>query len=277
MSANIDQYKREFASFSGKCPYACLHCYTFTPEYHTVGEESISKIVNRLSGKNPDIIYISGHKENFIYPSQGLELGEKLFDAYHCDIMMTTRNVFEENEIKRLAELNYRMNNEGKDLFFCISISALESYKKLESNPAIPTPYQRMEFLSEVYNQGIDTFLTIKPLCPTEYIPIDETLKIIEECKNYSTVVLSSGIVVDDYILKRLKGFPTSFSSEKAPLMECLENNISVQYVNVSEELNKIENICNKYDIPFFQHSMPAVQYVKKIKHKGNNDDNISR
>ena len=121
------------------------------------------------------------------------------------------------------------MNNEGKDLFFCISIPALESYKKLESNPAIPTPYQRMKFLSEVYNQGIDTFLTIKPLCPTEYIPIDEALKIIEECKNYSTVVLSSGIVV-----------------------------VSV--------------------FPFFQHSMPAVQYVKKMRHKGNNDDdNISK
>ncbi len=266
MSTNNDLYKREFASFSGKCPYACLHCYTFTPNYQTMGEDNISKIVNRLDGKNLDVIYISGHKENFLNPAQGLELSEKLFEAYHCDILMTTRNVFNKEEVSRLSKLNSKMKNEGKDLFFCVSIPALESYKKLESNPMIPTPQQRMEFLSEVYANGIDTFLTVKPLCPNEFIPIDEALEIIDRCKNYSTVVLSSGIVVDNHIKKRLKGFPSDYKSEKAPLMECLENNIQVQYVDVSEELIKIENLCNKYSLPFFQHSMPAIQYVKMKK-----------
>lgn len=266
MSINNDLYKREFASFSGKCPYACLHCYTFTPKYQTMGEESIPKIVSRLDGKNPDVVYISGHKENFLNPALGLELGEKLFEAYHCDILMTTRNVFDKEDISRLSKLNSKMRSEGKNLFFCISIPALESYKKLENNPIIPTPQQRMEFLSEVYASGIDTFLTIKPLCPDEFIPIDEALEIIDKCKDYSTVVLSSGIVVDNHILKRLKGFPVEFKSEQAPLMECLENNIPVQYVDVSRELSQIEMLCNEYNLPFFQHSMPAIQYVKSLK-----------
>lgn len=265
--SNIDEsYKREFASFSGKCPYACLHCYTFIPSYQTMGEDSINKIVNRLEGTNPDIIYISGHKENFIVPNQGIELGEKLFDKYHCDIMMTTRNVFCKSEIERLSKLNIRMNEEGKNLFFCVSIPALESYKKLENNPIIPTPEERMHFLSEVYTKGIDTFLTIKPLCPDEFIPIDEALEIINRCKDYSIVVLSSGIVVDNNILKRLKGFPLDFNSQTEPLMQCLENDIPVEYVDVSDELTKIKNLCNEYDVPFFQHSMPAVKYVKSLK-----------
>ena len=266
MSANNDLYKREFASFSGKCPYACLHCYTFTPNYQTMGEDNITKIVNRLDGKNPDVIYISGHKENFFNPDQGLELSEKLFEAYHCDILMTTRNVFHKEAVSRLSKLNSRMRNEGKNLFFCISIPALESYKKLESNPIIPTPQQRIEFLSEVYASGIDTFLTVKPLCPNEFIPIEEALEIIDRCKDYSTVVLSSGIVVDNHILKRLKGFPIEYKSEQAPLMKCLENDISVQYVEVSKELSQIEALCSEYKLPFFQHSMPAIQYVKMKK-----------
>lgn len=44
-------YKREFASFSGTCPYACLHCYTFNPNYQVKGKNSISKIVSSLEGK----------------------------------------------------------------------------------------------------------------------------------------------------------------------------------------------------------------------------------
>lgn len=259
-------YKREFASFSGKCLYACLHCYTFTPNYQVKGENSISKIVSSLEGKNPDVIYISGHKENFYEPNQGLELGEKLFETYHCDILMTTRNVFNQEELNRLSKLNTKMKSEGKNLFFCISIPALESYQKLENNPLIPTPYQRIQFLSEVYLKDIITFLTLKPLCPNEFIPIEEILEIVERCKNYATVVLSSGIIVDNFILKRLKNFPTSFDFQQAPLMECLENDLSVQYVDVSSELEKIQTLCGQYGIPFFEHSMPAIEYIKKLK-----------
>lgn len=268
MSTDNSMYTREFASFSGKCPYACLHCYTFNPSYNNKGEESIAKIVHQLENKNPGVIYISGHKENFINPDVGLELCEKLFEKYHCDILITTRNVFNEKQIERLSTLNAKMINENKDLFFCISIPALESYKKLESNSKIPTPQQRIEFLSKVYKKGIITFLTIKPLCPNEFIPIEEALEIINQCKNYSTVVLSSGIVVDKYILKRLKNFPNDFKFEQAPLMECLENDMSVKYVDVTEELYKINELCDGHNIPFFQHSMPAIQYVKSLKRK---------
>lgn len=259
-------YKREFASFSGTCPYACLHCYTFNPKYQIKGENSISKIVNSLQEKNFDVIYISGHKENFYEPNQGLELSEKLFETYHCDILITTRNVFNQEELNRLSKLNYRMKEEGKELFFCISIPALNSYQKLENNPLIPTPYQRMKFLSEVYLKDIITFLTIKPLCPNEFIPIEEPLEIIKRCKDYTTLVLSSGIIVDNYVLRRLKNFPTTYEYQQAPLMECLENDLSVQYVDVTNELEKIQILCNQYGLPFFQHSMPAVEYIKKLK-----------
>ncbi len=259
-------YKREFASFSGTCPYACLHCYTFNPNYQIKGEDSIPKIVSSLQEKNPNVIYISGHKENFFEPNQGLELAEKIFEAYHCNILMTTRNIFNQEELNRLAELNSRMKEEGKYLFFCISIPALKSYQKLENNPLIPTPYQRMEFLSEVYLKNIITFLTIKPLCPNEFISIEEPLEIIKRCKDYTTLVLSSGIIVDNSILKRLKTFPTTYEYQRAPLMECLENDLSVQYVDVTRELEKIQILCSQYGLPFFQHSMPAIEYIKKLK-----------
>ena len=39
-----EDYKRVFASFSGKCPYNCRPCYTFIPNYDNKGENSINKI-----------------------------------------------------------------------------------------------------------------------------------------------------------------------------------------------------------------------------------------
>ena len=106
-------------------------------------------------------------------------------------------------------------------------------------------------------------------LCPNEFIPIDEALEIIRRCKDFSTVVLSSGIVVDDNILRKLPGFPVNRldSSKREPLMPCLGNElIQVCYVDVSSELQKIEELCNANGLPFFQHSMPAVKYVRSLK-----------
>ncbi len=261
--SNINLYKREFASFSGKCPFACLHCYTYTKKYESKGKDSICDIVKSLEDKKPDIVYISGHRENFVVPDVGIELGEKLFDTYNCDILMTTRNIFDKKEIERLKELNLKMRSKGKDLFFCISIPALNSYKKLETSPFIPLPEERIDFLKDVYTSGVYTFLTVRPLCPNDFIPISEVLQIIERCKDYVAAVLSSGIIVDEYILKRLEDFPEIFKSQDGKLTECLKNNIPVKYVDVLKELKEIKALCESLKLPFYEHSMEAIQYVK--------------
>lgn len=258
------KYIRKFVSFSGKCPYQCNHCYTFCNGYNSYDSgTNVQEIVDGLQHDPFDIVYVSGHKENFINPDEGLNLCEKIFENYHTDIMITTRNIFTGKQLDRFAKLNRIMKVEGRDLYFCASIPALKSYKKLEPNPVIPSPYQRIENLKRVYNKGIETFLTLRPLCPDYYIPIREILEIIETCKSNTSIVLSSGIVVDNEILSRLKDFPEDFVSTEKQLMPCLRNNLSMKYVDVENELGLIKEKCDDLNLPFFEHSLPAINYLK--------------
>lgn len=263
----LNNYKRQFVSFSGKCPYKCNHCYTFCIGYNSLDSgNSVKEIIQGLKKEDFDIVYVSGHKENFVNPDDGMELCEQIFEKYNSDIMITTRSVFNQNQLDRIDILNKKMKEKNKDLFFCESIPALQSYKKLEPNIIVPSPVQRMDNLRKIYKLGIYTLLTIRPLCPDIYIPINEIIDIIEMSKQYTSVVLSSGIVVDDEILHKLVGFPKDFISQEKTLMPCLKNNLSMRYVDVDKELEKIKEKCKEYGLPFFEHSLPAIEYLKEMK-----------
>lgn len=257
---------RAFASFSGTCPYKCLHCYTFSEEFVSKGKDDIKSIINELNSKEKfNIVYISGYKENFVNPSKGLSLLEAIFDNFCCDILVTTRSVFDENNLNRLFALNDRMRRNGNQLYFCVSIPAYESYQLLEPNPIIPTPRERLSFLKKIHIGRINTILTIRPLCPNEFIPISESIRLINEINGYCSAIISSGIVVDDSILSKLNEFPNKFDYEEKKLMNCLENNIIVKYVNVKKELGQIEIACKNVGIPFFQNSLPAINYISNL------------
>lgn len=257
---------RAFASFSGSCPYKCLHCYTFSQEFVSKGKDDINSIINELKTKQKfNIVYISGYKENFINPSKGLSLLEAIYDCFHCDILVTTRSVFDKNNINRLFTLNNRMQSNGNKLYFCISIPAYESYRLLEPNPIIPSPLERINFLKEIHVGGINAILTIRPLCPNDFIPVSESVKLINKINGYCSAIISSGIVIDNSILSKLDKFPDKFDYEEKKLMNCLENNIIVKYVNVKKELEQIETACKNANIPFFQNSLPAINYISNL------------
>lgn len=138
---------RAFASFSGICSYRCLHCYTFSDDFTNRGKECTEHIISDLKKQDFNIVYISGYKENFLNPMEGLSMIETIYETFHCDLLLTTRTVWDTNYIKRLSLLNQKMRFNGNKLYFCISIPAYKSYKLLEPNPMIPTPKQRIEFL----------------------------------------------------------------------------------------------------------------------------------
>lgn len=256
------EHSRAFASFSGICAYNCLHCYTFSDNFANKGKECTEHIISDLKKKDFNIVYISGYKENFLNPMEGLSMIETIYETFHCDLLLTTRTAWDNNNIKYLSDLNQKMRFNGNKLYFCISIPAYKSYKLLEPNPIIPTPKQRIEFLKQIHNEGIITLLTIRPLCPNDFIPISESLDIIKEVKGYCSAVISSGIVVNNVILKRLKNFPNKFNFEEKKLMDCLNNDIIVKYVNVEKELEAINSLCIENNIPFFKNSLPAINYL---------------
>ena len=262
----VEGYRRQFMSFGGKCPFGCHHCYTFSREYRHEAPASIKDMVEALSDKDFNIIYVSGHRENFVSPEDGLSLCEAVFERYNVDILLTTRAVFEDAHYSRLKRLFNTMQSYGRDLFVCSSIPATASYKKLEPNPLVRSPNDRMDFLKHVFDMGIFTILTIRPLCPSEFIPIDEPLEIVDKCHTFSSAILSSGIVVEETILERLGTFPNFKSDGKQELMNCLENKkLLVEYVNVEKEWAIIRERCSSYGKELFKLSLSAVEFLKKL------------
>ena len=266
MLENIEK-ERVFVSFGGVCPYRCRHCYTFCDNYQYDPVLSIDDLVCSLEGKKFSIVYISGHKENFVEPDEGLELCEKILSHYTTDILLTTRNVFNDSQIEKLCRLNERLKSLYRDLYVCVSIPALQSYRKIESSALIPSPDERIEFVKKLYQHKIHTILTIRPLFPNSFIPISEPLEILQRCKNHVSAVISSGVVVDDTILRNLKTFPSDIKYAEGKLMKCLGQDVDVRYVNVEQEYSKIEQFCKAHNIYLNEHSIPVVQYLKKEKH----------
>ncbi|GHT57517.1 hypothetical protein FACS18945_2030 [Bacteroidia bacterium] len=264
MELEINDSKRCIASFGGKCPYNCAHCYTFIDKYDTEKIQSIPEIVDNLRDKQFNIIYISGQRENFVKPQDGLELCEQLFREFCTDIMITTRNVFNKEELGRLERLNEKMKQTNRDLYVCSSIPALASYKKIEPSELMPLPQKRIEFLKDVRSLGIFSILTLRPLFPDPFIPISEPLAIIEQCKDFVDAVISSGVVIHESTLSRLKGFPENVDKKRQPIMSCLKRNVDVDYVNVEKELLQIRNCCERLGLHFEKDSLSVVKYLKE-------------
>lgn len=259
--------ERVFVSFGGECPYRCRHCYTFCNNYQYDPVLSVNDLICSLKEKNFSLAYVSGHKENFVNPDEGLELCEEIFSNYATDILLTTRNVFNKKQLERLCSLNERMRALERDLYVCVSIPALESYKKIECSNLMPSPEERIDFVKRLYAHKIYTILTIRPLFPSSFIPINEPMEILKRCKGYISAVISSGIVVDDTILRNLKTFPSDVTYVEGKLMKCLGQDIDVRYVNVEQEYSKIEHFCKIHNIYLDEHSIPVIQYLKSKKH----------
>ncbi|MDR2148246.1 MAG: hypothetical protein LBE91_17510 [Tannerella sp.] len=260
MIENLTEENRVFVSFGGKCSFRCLHCYTFSRNFQSEDFFSIESIINNLKRKNKfDIIYVSGYKENFENPNDGLDLVEALFSEFRCHILFTTRNIFNEAQVLRVSNLTKLMKESGKLLFACVSISAYESYKKIEPSNKIPNPEKRIEFVKQLYENDIITFLTLRPIYPDAFIPTKEYLKILEKSYKFCNAVIASGIRVDDYIKDRLGTFPKDYVS-KLTDWHCF-NDMPIEEVNVEKELSEIDTFCREKNVCIFEESIPAMNY----------------
>ena len=259
--------EREIVSFDGLCPYRCKHCYTFG-----LNEEdkhlTIDDIVNSLNDKKFDVIYVSHNKENFINPSEGIQLCEELFFHYHKDIIAITRNIFNDSELDELVQLQKKMKEEDKDFFLAVSIPAKESIDITEGNKMIPTPNERIDFIKRAKEKGLTTILVIRPLFPNHIIPISEALDLIDDLNGYIDCVLSSGLAVNSKILSQLNMTEDQFQYLDGDNSNYLIGVVSsdIKYIDVKDEILQIQVKCNDLNIPFFSHSLSALNYLKQNK-----------
>lgn len=255
--------KREIVSFSGCCPLKCKHCFA-EEIVNDEKENEVEDVVNSLESKDFDVIYVSHFKENFYNPNKGVSLCEELYNKYHCDICVTTRCILTMGALNRIKKLNNTMNNNGHKLTFCVSIPAYDSYNKFENVDLVPTPQQRIEFAGQLSDSNITSIVTVRPMFPSSIVPKSEIHKIIDNCVNKVDAILTGGLYISDNILNCL--------NLKADDL-CYLENVDSEYligvegnfkaVNVDDEIYDLEMYCKEKNIPFFKHSMDALNYFK--------------
>lgn len=257
---------RILTSFSGECPMNCKHCYTYELPAKTQNN-SYRQIVDEISEKTFDIIYLSQSYENFFDEEKGICLCEELYKKYKKDLFIITRSSLSDKALERLKVLNQVMMSKGNNLFFAVSLCADQSYYLTEDEQMCPPPEKRLRNLEKMAAYGIRTILLLRPIFPDNIIPIDECIGLIEKSKNYIGAVVSSGLIVTDGILDKLsldKECLRFLPSGKTEYLQDLDPD-KAQYVDVEKELYTLESFCKQMEIPFFRHSLPALNYLKQL------------
>lgn len=255
--------KRVLVSFRGRCPMQCKHCYTYDlPERE---EKEISYIVEETGREEFDIIYLSQKYENFYDEEQGFSLCRDLYFKYHKDIFIITRSHFSDDLVKKLKDLNQEMQKNGNQLYLAVSLCADQSYYITEDREKCPTPLRRLDNLRRAHKHGIKTLMLLRPIFPDAIIPVKECIGLLEQGKDYVNAVVSSGLAVTDSILLRLSLSGEDFNYLPSSDSEYLSDLKGAHYVDVRSELLQIQRGCMERKIPFFLHSMPALNYLATV------------
>lgn len=258
--------KRVFVSYDTICPMKCKHCYTYELELREK-PRTADELVKSLTDEIFDIIYVSKSYENFYDEEKGILLCESLWEKFHKDIFIITRRRLSDSTLAALARLNQQMRIKGNGLYLGVSVSANDSASILENQNFCPTSLERISNLERAKASGIKTLLLLRPLLPDNIIPVEEPLQLIEKSKEFVDAVISSGLIVTDQILHRM-----NLSQDNLKYLEKGDSDYladlhshSIRYVDVREEIQKLRECCSKNKVPFFEHSMPALNGIRYV------------
>lgn len=195
-----------------------------------------------------------------------MELTRQLFRKYKTNVFIITRTVFDKKQLRELDELSKEVNDAGKMMFVAVSINAIDSISICENPDLVAMPMRRISFIKELSTIGLHPILMLRPVFPSEVIPVAECEKLIEATSNDVSCVVSSGLGVNDSILSRLGMKESDFSYKEN--QEYLQGAIEceIKFVNVEKELAALHKKCTSLGIPMFEHSMPAINYVMNME-----------
>lgn len=256
--------KRELISFDGKCPLRCKYCYTYDLD-EDLQYRNVEELVYSIAGREFDIIYLSQTYENFFDQQKGINLCEELYKQYRKDIFIITKSSLDNATIIKLADLNFRMMKNKNQLYLGVSVCANESYEKIERVGICPSPLERVHNLEIGFQLGIKTLLLLRPIFPNSIIPVKECIDLLNQIKSNIYAVVSSGLIITPRNIKELgleKDSLYFLENGDSDYLANIERS-KINFVNVEEELKTIQKYCEEQKIPFFRHSMPALNFIE--------------
>lgn len=252
--------RRAFISFDAPCKFNCKFCYTYGIERNKI--RTMDEIISDLENEEFDILYVSQKNDNFSDADAGINLCIKSYNKFKCHLFIITRNVFSSEQIIKLKNLKEKMAGDGKQLFIACSINALRSWTKYENELSVPSPEKRIVFLETLNQSGLRPILMLRPVFPTNLIPSDELLEIIERAKGTVSCIVTGGLGVNNDVLDRLglEEHDLCYNQNQEYLQGAIE--CDIKFVDVEREIDLVSQKCNETNTPLFMHSMPALNYL---------------
>lgn len=246
------------------CTFACKFCYV-NNGFNSYSISTDEEIINFLIENRKDykIVYISGDTDSFAPPrtQRAIELLEKILEFVNVDVLFTTRTVFDNCHLEKLKSINEKYKRKNKKLYVCISIPRLNSCAYIESKNT-PTPQERINCIKNLYYNGIETILAMRPFLPV--IQIFEYKELINCCKDYVKVVLGEGWYADDKMIKSICQEKVIDNAIFLTKKMDFDNNIKEwKYYEPQKIIEEIEKYCEDLNIKFFMRSAPAIKYLK--------------
>jgi DNA repair photolyase len=181
-----------------RCPLECRYCFVddLSASQQQRGVAYLSNEQMEILQNLPEeisLIMLGCDTEFFQNKKDALITLHRLADLKK-DISVITKLTLSGSYISEIKEVSSKLEQQGNIFSFSISIPCLESSKIWE--PKVSLPERRIETLKKLSNQGIHTFVAMRPLLPT--ISDDELSRIVEATKDFSIGYYSGPLYLKD-------------------------------------------------------------------------------
>jgi DNA repair photolyase len=197
--------------------------------------------------------------EFFQSQKDSLEILEKLSDL-NKDISVITKLSLPQDFIKRLEEIDIKLNQKGNFLTFSESISCLESTRKWE--PRAPDPKSRIKTLKIVHKKGIKTLVAIRPLLPI--ISNQELEAIVNLTKDCSDGYYSGPLYLKNLNHPIIKGVKRENLKIKNLQPHWLPKGNIFYRIEKEGQMELLQDIVQKNKKLFFEGAAEAIKYIKE-------------
>lgn len=246
------------------CPFDCKYC--FVEDISPNQKKNVSYLSEKqveLMKQLPEqvkLIMLGCDTEFFQSREDSTRILEKLSN-FNKDISVITKMPLSENLIKKLKDIDVKLNKKGNFLTFSESIPCLESAREWKTRA--PNPKQRIETIKNVYNANIKTLIAIRPLLPV--IPNEELEKIVDLTKDYCYGYYSGPLYLKS--LKHPILGNEDFSSLKIEELQppwMPKDNIFYK-IEKEGQMEFLEKVLQKHNKPLFEGAAEAVKYLKEL------------
>lgn len=254
------------------CPYSCAFCYV-QDGFVSYKQKNISEIIKFLVRHRAEyeIIYVSGDTDSFAVPRKkvGLSLLQGIAETIDCDLLFTTRTVFDDEDVATLANVVKILKQKNKLLFACVSVTRYsDEVEYLEPHP-IPSPLERLQTLKKLHDIGAVTVLALRPFLPV--VPINDYIAILQQAAGYTDIALGEVFyfVLGGKIEKRVfkQGIPKDVIIELKTQKMDFNSNGENWSVWEGEKIEKrLREYCKMNNIVFSMRSGTAIAEYKAQK-----------